>query len=396
MYTDAVGTTWRRRLGRARVMGIATVVLATALGLGAIVATPGGAATSHTSTQAEAALASLEALAPSSPTTLTEAGSSLFYPLWEEWAAATPPVPVTPGKGGSGLGQSEAVNGTINIGGSDGFLPLATMTGPPAMLNIPVVVSAQAVVYNLHSIPAGKHLQLSSAVLDGIYSGKIKRWNSKLIAALNPRVKLPNKPIIPVRRVDSSGDTFIFTSYLYYGDRTSWTRQSPYDGPQLIYSAWPYVDNELAVSGNSGIEAAVQANPGAIGYLGISYLPSAAFGSPPLGYAALENGSNHFVLPTPGAIEAEVAAYPNIPADGAISLIDSHKAPNGYPIVNFEYAIVQENQPNVKTEDEVKAELAWAMDPQHGATATFLNPVDMRPLPPNALNASINLLNEIS
>lgn len=399
MYTEAEGMKRRRRLGRARAMTVAALALVTALGVGAIVVSPGGAATSHTSTQAEGALASLEALAPSSPTTLTEAGSSLFYPLWEEWAASTstpPPAPVTPGKGGSGLGQSEAVNGTINIGGSDGFLPVATMTGPPAMLNIPVVVSAQAVVYNLHAIPAATHLRLSSAVLNGIYSGTIKRWNSKFIAALNPRVKLPNKPIIPVRRVDSSGDTFIFTSYLYYGDRSSWTRQSQYDGPQLIYSAWPYVDNELAESGNSGIEAAVEANPGAIGYLGVSYLPSAVFGSPPLGYAALENGSNHFVLPTPGAIEAEVAAYPTIPADGAISLIDSHKAPNGYPIVNFEYAIVQENQPNVKIEDEVKAELAWAMDPQHGATATFLNPVDMRPLAPNALNVAINLLNEIS
>ena len=401
MYEDTAGSTRRRQCGRARAMTVAALALVTTLGVGAIVVSPGGAATGHTLTlpQAEAALTSLEALAPSSPTTLTEAGSSLFYPLWTAWAGSTAPklpVPVTPGKGGSGLGQSEAENGTINIGGSDGFLPVATMTGPPAMLNIPVVVSAQAVVYNLHTIPAGKHLRLSSAVLNGIYSGKIKRWNSKMIAALNPRVKLPNKPIIPVRRVDSSGDTFIFTAYLYYGDRTSWTRQSPYDGPQLIYSTWPYVNNELAESGNAGIEAAVQDNPGAIGYLGISYLPSAVFGTPPLGYAALENGSNHPVLPTPGAIEAEVAAYPNIPADGAISLINSHKAPNGYPIVNFEYAIVRVDQPNVKIEDEVKAELAWAMDPSYGATASFLNSVDMRPLPLNALNVAINLLNSVS
>jgi len=400
MHTDEVGTTRRRRSGPAGVLGIATVALATALGIGASIASPGGAATSHqTISQAESALASLEALAPSKAPTLTEAGSSLFYPLWEEWSGSTatpPPVPVSPGKGGSGLGQSEAVSGTINIGGSDGFLPAATMTGPPAVLNIPVAVSAQAVVYNLHSVPATTHLRLSSAVLNGIYAGKIKNWDSKFTAALNPKVKLPDKPIIPVRRIDSSGDTFIFTSYLYYGDRNSWTRQAPYDGPQLIYSTWPYVNNELSENGNSGIEAAVEANPGSIGYLGVSYLPSAVFASPPLGYAALENGSNKYVLPTPGAIEAEVKAYSKIPADGAVSLIDSHKAPAGYPIVNFEYAIVREQQPNLTTADSVKAELAWAMDPVHGSTAAFLNPVDFRPLALNALEVSINLLNQIT
>ena len=210
-------------------------------------------------------------------------------------------------------------------------------------------------------------------------------------------MKLPDKAIIPVRRVDSSGDTFIFTSYLYYGDRSSWTRQSQYDGPQLIYSAWPYVDNELAESGNSGIEAAVEANPGAIGYLGISYLPSAVFASPPLGYAALENGSNHFVLPTPGAIEAEVAAYPTIPGDGAISLIDSHKAPNGYPIVNFEYAIVQENQPNVKTEPTKSRRSSpgrWTRSTARRRRSS--TPLTSGRCRSNALSVSINLLNEIT
>ena len=192
MYTNAVGTTRRGRFGRGRVTGVAAIALAAALGLGAIVVSPGGAATSKamTMSQAEAALATLEALAPAKAPTLTEAGSSLFYPLWEEWSGSTapsPPVPVSPGKGGSGLGQSEAENGTINIGGSDGFLPAATMTGPPAVLNIPVTVSAQAVVYDLHSSPATDHLKFSSTVLNGIYQGKIKNWDSKSDRRVEPQ-----------------------------------------------------------------------------------------------------------------------------------------------------------------------------------------------------------------
>ncbi len=403
MYTDAVGTTWRRRLGRARVMGIATVVLATTLGLGAIVASPGGATTTKPSMgQAEKELAALEALAPASPPTLTEAGSSLFYPLWQEWAAATPPVPVTPGKGGSGLGQSEAENGTINIGASDGFLPKATLTGPPAVENIPVVVSGQDVVYNLPGVKTSVHLKLNAKILAGIYDGSITTWTDPAIVKLNPRVKLPAKTIVPIRRVDSSGDTFLFTSYLYYGDSKSWVHNSPYDGPQLLYSSWPTVTGELSESGNSGILAGVQANQYSISYLGNSYLPAAESTTPgpALGWAALLNGSGNFELPTPRSIDNEVNAYKSITANGAMTLIDSRKAPNGYPDVNFEYAIVLKSQPSEATAHAVVAELAWGMDPKHGAANSFLdsggNPLLFRPLPLNALEVAIKLLQKIT
>jgi phosphate transport system substrate-binding protein len=383
------------------VIGVAALTLCTTLGIGAIVVTPGGAATSKsvpTLGQDETQLSSFEALSTAgfSPP-LTEAGSSLFYPLWEEWSGSTspaPPVAVHPGAGGSGLGQSEAESGTINIGASDGFLPAATITGPPAVLNIPVVVSAQGIVYNLPGLSSTNHLELNATVLNNIYAGKIVWWNAKAIRALNPKVKLPHQKIIPVRRLDSSGDTFIFTSYLYYGDPTSFT--DALGGPALFYSTWPSVAAELAESGNSGIEAALKANEYSVGYLGVSYLPGAETGNPVLGVAELENGSGHYVLPTVGTIENEVRAYPTVPADGALSLIDSTSAPYGYPIVNFEYAIVLENQPSTAAANAIKAELAWGMDPRYGASKQFISPVGFKSLPLNALAVAINLLNQIT
>ncbi|MGD0895068.1 MAG: phosphate ABC transporter substrate-binding protein PstS [Acidimicrobiales bacterium] len=407
-----VGTTRangpRRRFGRAGMMGVAAITLASTLGVGVIFATPGGATTKHPSTthvtshaasaptitSLETELTALESQSVSGSGTLTEAGSSLFYPLWEEWAAAKPPVALNVAAGGSGKGQSEALNGTIDMGASDAFLPNSTLDGTPAVLNIPVVVSSQEIVYNLPGLPAKTHLKLNAKILADIYNGSITTWNAKPIASINPGVTLPDATIVPVRRSDSSGDTFLFTSYLYRGDPSSWNRPSPYEGPSLYYSTWPSVTGELAESGNTGVEAAVKATPDSIGYLGIAYLPSAV--AEGIGYAALENGSGNYVTASLGSVELEVSSFKRIPADGAISLVDSKAAKHGYPDVNFEYAIVLKNQASPAVAAAIQATLAWAMDPRYGSMSTYLNPVLFKPLPTNALAVAVALVKEIS
>jgi hypothetical protein len=57
----------------------------------------------------------------------------------------------------------------------------------------------------------GRSLKLSGPALADIYSAKIRQWDDGPIAELNPGVHLPHHAIVPVRRADSSGDTFIFT-----------------------------------------------------------------------------------------------------------------------------------------------------------------------------------------
>ena len=78
-----------------------------------------------------------------------------------------------------------------------------------------MAISAQTVNYNLPGLN-GTNLKLDGPVLAGIYTGKIRNWNDPAIAALNPGTTLPNNPIIPVRRAEASGDTFIFTQYLTF------------------------------------------------------------------------------------------------------------------------------------------------------------------------------------
>ncbi len=407
-----VGTTRahgpRRRLGRAGMMGVAAITLASTLGVGAILASPGGAVTKHPSTthvtshaapaptitELETELTALESQSTTGAGTLTEAGSSLFYPLWEEWAAGSPPVTLNVAAGGSGLGQSEAINGAINIGASDAYLPLSTLEGVPAVLNIPVVVSAQEVIYNVPGISAKKHLKLNATILSGIYGGTITKWNDSSITALNPGVTLPDATIVPVRRSDSSGDTFLFTSYLFRGDSSSWNHPSPYGGPSLFYATWPSVTGELAENGNTGVLAGVKATPDSVGYVGVDYLPLAV--AEKVGYAALENGSGNYETASVGTVDQEVASYKTIPSDAAISIIDSKSAKHGYPIVNFEYAIVLRRQLSLTDAAAIQKTLAWAMDPRYGASSKFLGPVLFKALPTGALNVAIKLVKLIS
>ena len=81
---------------------------------------------------------------------------------------------------------------------------------------------------------------------------------------------------------------------------------------------------------------------GCIAYVGISYLTQALQAG--LGYAALVNGKGQAVLPTPTSIAAEAAGFTKkTPANGTISM-EYGKVKGGYPIVNYEYAIVNSQQ----------------------------------------------------
>jgi phosphate transport system substrate-binding protein len=74
----------------------------------------------------------------------------------------------------------------------------------------------------------------------------------------------------------------------------------------------------------------------------------------------------------------------------------SKAAKCGYPIVNFEYAIVQPNQSNANTASAIKALLAWGMDTTGGSKSSFLAPLYFQPLPAGALQVAINLLKSIN
>ena len=338
-----------------------------------VTAPPTSAAASASSTPTAAAVQTGN---PAAAQTLSEAGSSLLYPYLQKLApgvnAAFPNITLTPAAGGSGTGQSEALSGTIDQGGSDAYLSAAQVTANPGALNIPIAVSAQAINYNLTGIT---NLKLSGSVIAQIYEGSITTWNNSAIVALNPGVTLPSTPIIPIRRSDSSGDTFIFTSFLSATNPT-WS-----SGPSFGTTvSWPTVTSELTASGNPAMVDTLHSTPGGIAYVGVSVEGAALVDG--LGEVDLENASGSYVQPDTTTITAAVTAgATNVPASLAAPLIYETGA-QAYPIVNFEYLII--NPSKITSSDTalaVRTFIEWAISSTGGATTDNLNAVGFVPLP---------------
>jgi phosphate transport system substrate-binding protein len=309
---------------------------------------------------------------------LLETGSTLVYPLMNLWVAAYQgehgDVEITTQSTGSGTGISQAIAGVAQIGASDAYMPDAAMREHP-MLNVPLAISAQVIAYNLPGL-GGVHLHLSGPLLAAIYGGRIAYWDDQRILAENAalRGRLPHRAIVPIRRSDGSGDTFIFTQYL--SETTPWWRSGPGFGTTV---SWP-ASGTVGANGNPGVLQTCEDAPYSIAYVGISFMDQV--NGAHLGIAALRNRAGAYVLATTPAIAAAAAALVSkTPRDERISLIDAPGA-GSYPIINYEYAIVNPHQPTLQIERALAGFLEWTLSTRGGQRPIFLNAVHFIALPP--------------
>jgi phosphate transport system substrate-binding protein len=310
------------------------------------------------------------------PEKLSEAGSTLLVQLMGAWAAAYqhryPNVSITTAGGGSTKGISGASAGMIGIGASDAYLSSGDLVKNPALLNVPLAISAQQVNYNVPGLPPGTNLHLDGQVLAQMYDGTITTWDNPAIVKLNPHVPLSSTPVKPLHRSDGSGDTFLFTSYLstHYAN---WNKAVGY-GTKV---AWPAAPGAQAVNGNGGMVNACHDTVGCVAYIGISYLSAANRAE--LGEAMLANTLGQYELPSPSSIDAAVASFvSSTPTNETISMVDG-PAPAGYPIVNYEYAIVSTQQRSATAARDIKAFLHWVITT--GNSGQYLGAVKFQPLP---------------
>jgi phosphate transport system substrate-binding protein len=353
---------------------LAPLALLAACGSSGSTASPGGSSTSA---------------AASSSSTISETGSTLMFPLFGAWqtaySTAVPDVTITSGGTGSGTGIADAATGTVTIGASDAYLSSSDLAQYKGLINIPLTVAAVMVNYNVPGIK--KPLDLNGTVLAKIYSGKITSWNDKAIAALNPGVSLPNLKIVTLHRADSSGSTFLFTSYLNAQDATDWA-----SGNVGTTVTWPKTPGSLAETGSGGMVSGCGSTKGCIAYIGISYLAKTQAVN--LGAASLANKGGKFVQATGKSINAALATFSgSTPPTGSQSLINTTAA-TGYPIINYEYAIVKRTQPSAAVAKNVKAFLKWTVTT--GSADTYLSAVGFEPLPSNVQTIAENEINSIS
>ncbi len=252
-----------------------------------------------------------------------------MFPLFGAWQTAyntaNPNVNIFSAGTGSGTGIADAATGTVTIGASDAYLSSADMTQYPNLINIPLTVAALMVNYNVPGLKAP--LKLNGTVLASIYSGKITNWNDKAIAALNAGVSLPNLAITTLHRADSSGSSFLFTSYLNAQDPSGWATANV--GTTVT---WPTTPKTAAETGSGGMV-------------------------------------------------------------GGQSLINTSAA-GGYPIINYEYAVVQKKQPSAAQASALKAFLSWTLTT--GSATSFLSAVNFEPLPANVLSIAKTQIASIS
>lgn len=310
-------------------------------------------------------------------TKLIETGSTLLYPLFQRWiadyATVAPEVSLTAAATGSGAGIAAAVSGDAQIGASDAYMSDQAAEKNTHVVNIPVAIAAQTVNYN---VPGLNHanLKLDGPTLAGIYSGTITTWDAPAIAAMNPGVQLPHQGIVPIRRAEASGDTFIFSQFLTFSTPT-WENKIGY-GTTV---AWPKVAGARTATGNEGMVKALGASPYSIGYVGISFGNEIAKAG--LGTAPLRNQSGKFLLPTAETIRRAASALDlRTPPDQRLTLVFA-PGERSYPLINYEYVMVSTRQANPEVASALRKFLRWTISPEGGNATKHLDAVGFIPLP---------------
>jgi phosphate transport system substrate-binding protein len=157
---------------------------------------------------------------------------------------------------------------------------------------IPMVRGPLAVAYHLPPSPDSLALRVDVAALADIFAGRITRWSSPRLRALNPTRSLPDMPIVVVHRADGSGTSRAFSDFLATSPR--WTLSRIGDTSEV---QWPV---GIAAEGNAGVALEVKVRMGAVGYVELSYARQNR-----LSVAAIRRDSSQFVLPG-----VDIAAYP--------------------------------------------------------------------------------------
>src|SRR6476659_6316544 len=280
---------------------------------------------------------------------LTGTGATFPYPLYSKMFSEydkTCGVQVNYQSIGYGGGIRQLQEQTVDFGASDGVMDekQKAQAKGGAVLHIPTVAGAEAIVFNVAGIKQGQ-LKRTPEVLAEIYLKKISNWNDPKIKALNPGVKFPDLTIAVVHRSDGSGTTFIFTNDLCKGS-SEWKDKVGF----ATSVNWP---GDVGGKGNEGVANSVKQIPGAIGYVEVAYAKQNK-----IPWAQMQNKAKKFLDPSleGAAAAADVA---NLPDNMEVSITDSAN-PNAYPISGFTWLLIYENQTDAAKGDAI-ANLAWWM-----------------------------------
>jgi phosphate transport system substrate-binding protein len=270
---------------------------------------------------------------------LNGAGATFPAPLYSKWSEESRSAGFTINYQavGSGAGQTQIINRTVDFGASDAPLTAERLT-QNNLIQVPTVMGSVVVIVNIPGISTNT-LRISGQNLVDIFSGKITKWNDPKLIADNPGLKLPNMAIAPVYRADGSGTTFVFVSYLHSQDKT-------FSAPAVSIK-W---NAGSGARGNDGVAATVKRMPGSIGYVEKVF---ATNGNIPT--ALLKSATGTWVAPTNKTFIA-AANKADWTSTNEANVIN-RSCDECYPIVSATYILIPKDS---KKLSDVISWLDWA------------------------------------
>jgi len=316
--------------------------------------------------------------APSDAVTIQGAGASFPAPLSKRWFReynlAHPEVRVNYQAIGSGAGVTQLQAGLTDFAESDEALSKTKLAEVAKaigerdgtaveLMQVPITGGAVALCYNL---PGNPELKLPRLVYAGMALGDITHWDDEALTQANPGVALPHLPITFIRRAESSGTTFVFTTHLAaIDDRWKLDRDRKPGSPMLKSPDGPGASKTpqwkvgLGGKGNAGVAALIGQTPGAFGYLEAGYAELSG-----LKVAALQNKAGAYVMPT--SENARVGLEEAVFNDVFGTTVPDPKASSAYPIVTFTWAIVRKRYADPRTGETLRAVLSYCLEDAPG------------------------------
>ena len=291
------------------------------------------------------------------------AGSALpraVFQKWIEMAGSGAGLKVTYERNGGSAAIEQLKNRTIDFASVD-FPRRSAMLRENHLIQFPTVLTGVMPFVNLPGVTDGQ-LRLTGEVLADIFLGKISKWNDAKIKAENGSLNLPATNIVPVHRIDSSGATMLFTTYLSRASE-AWAA-----GPRAgTLVQWP-ASVGAAADGLEALTAKVKSTPGAIAFAGVTTVKENNFST-----VALKNRAGEFVRADGASFSKAAYSVDWTTPAFSMDMVDTDAA-GAWPIVGSNYVLVPDNP----TAEKVEAArntfkfFDWAFKNGYGA-ATELN-----------------------
>ncbi len=274
---------------------------------------------------------------------ITGAGATFPYPIYAKWAEA---YKARTGNGlnyqsiGSSGGVKQIKAKTVDFGATDNPVKFEDLQAD-GLVQFPAIIGGVVPIINLDGIKPGQ-IRLDGQTLADIFQGKIKNFNDKRIADLNPGVKIPAGEITVVHRADGSGTTAIFTDYLA---KVSADWKSAVGAGAAV--KWPAASS-VGGKGNEGVAANVARVKNSIGYVEYAYAKKNN-----MTHVQLKNQAGQFVQPDDETFAAAAAGTDWAKIPGMGTFITNAGGAKSWPITGASFILMYKEPANKARSAEV-------------------------------------------